>query len=137
MIALLLALATAAPTQPTATGTDCVTIKISAVGRSAHGATIARASAAHRLIRALDHLPSWAASEPVIDSYRLVQLRAAPAINIIVSRATALVEVSIEAGETASADLAARIERHLGPETEVSDSSRPCRSDTVAAREPG
>lgn len=136
MIALLLALATTAPTQPTAIGTDCVTIEISAVGRSAHGATIARDSAAHRLIRALDRLPSWAASEPVIDSYRLVQLRAALAINVIVSRATALVEVSIETGETASADLAARIERHLGPETEVSGSSHPCRSNTVAARQP-
>jgi acetylornithine deacetylase/succinyl-diaminopimelate desuccinylase-like protein len=116
--------ATAPSSEPPATP-RCAVFEISAVGRGAHGATVMRDSAPHRLIRALDRVPAWRAATPYATAVRIVALEAAPAINVIPRRATALVELRLA--------IAVRLDRvardlggSLGPEVAVGLADRPC-----------
>lgn len=108
----------------------CVVTDITAVGRSAHGATPLRHSATHRLIRALDRLPRWLESTSAARRYRIVNLRAAPAVNIISPRAAARVELEIDEGELALSELRSA----LGSEVEVRLSTDSCGTAVEAPR---
>ncbi len=116
-VATLLLALTAAPEPP-----RCAAVDVTATGQGAHGATPVPHSAAHRLIRALDRLPSWVASSNAVGRYRIVELRSASALNIIATRATSRLELEISAGELSLSDLRSA----LGPEVEANWSPRPC-----------
>lgn len=116
------ALATVLALMAPPTFAPCVVMKITAVGRSAHGATPLPHSAAHRLIRALDRLPTWLGSSNTARRYRIVALRGASAVNIISPRATARIELESGGGESVLPGLRSA----LGSEVEVSLSADSC-----------
>jgi hypothetical protein len=115
-------LAGSVPAQPVG---HCLAVEVSAVGRGAHGSTVMRDAAPHRLIRALDRLPEWRAATPGVGEARIVDLEAAPAINVIPPRATARVQVVHDGGAT-SAALIGDLGRALGSAVEVRLDGDPC-----------
>ncbi|MCZ6507318.1 MAG: peptidase dimerization domain-containing protein [Acidobacteria bacterium] len=121
LVALLLALT---PTAPPAT--ECLLVEISAVGPSAHGATVLRHAAPHRLIRALDRLPQWVEAAEGIHGGRIVALAGALAINVIPPRAAAEVELRLSASVTDPAAALQSLDRALGKEVELRRLDRAC-----------
>jgi hypothetical protein len=111
---LVLALAPAA-----APAAECLLVEISTVGPSAHGATVLRYAAPHRLIRAIDRLPQWVEASDGVDDGSIVALAAATAINVIAPRASAQVEVRLSTTATDPAAVLTSLESALGQKVEI------------------
>ena len=109
---------------------SCVAVEVSAVGRAAHGATVMPHAAPHRLIRALDRLPQWVDHSPGVRRGRIVELEAAPAINLIPPRATGRVEIVLDEGSGVVADTIETLQLALGKEVAVTLSADSCAGDS-------
>jgi hypothetical protein len=123
---LISALAVTLVLSAAAAGSACVGVEVVATGVGAHGASVMPQAAPHRLIRALDRLPLWVARSPGVLRGRIVDLDAAPAINVIPSRAKGRIEIivdqeTIEAGATIE-----QLRLALGAEVEVAESTEAC-----------
>ncbi len=107
----------------------CLVVEVSAVGHSGHGATVMLQAAPHRLIRALDRLPRWVDSSGDADSARIVDLDAAPAVNVIPSRATGRVEVVLNEGSAEPGTVIEKLQLALGNQVEAALSADSCAGD--------
>lgn len=102
------------PTVPAGGGaTRCLTVELTARGRPGHGASVDLHSSTHRLIRALDSLLSLDQRTDWIAEPRIRSLSGSPAINVKAARASAVLDLRVDASR-AGEELRAAVRSAVG-----------------------